>query len=172
LAVRNIWVRSSMKKRSSRNARRCRTATWSPKTLQSRAAQLAATETQYREASAKRRDFRKRRQDAEERLVEVQDGCERPRTAFWRRERYCYPTFSTTAALRLLPRNAGDDVRAKASELGPKSPWISTTSASDPGQVEPSYRRLTFQVVPTTTSSELRRLRRGQLSPPGGRLND
>ena len=47
------------------------------KTLQSRAAQLATTETQYREASARRRDFRKRRQDAEERLVEIQVLLER-----------------------------------------------------------------------------------------------
>ncbi|MET4296560.1 TolA-binding protein [Bradyrhizobium sp. LB8.2] len=47
------------------------------KTLQSRAAQLATTETQYREASAKRRDFRKRRQDAEERLAEIQVLLER-----------------------------------------------------------------------------------------------
>jgi hypothetical protein len=47
------------------------------KTLQSRAAQLATTETQYRDASAKRRDFRKRRQDAEERLVEIRVLLER-----------------------------------------------------------------------------------------------
>uniref|UniRef100_Q07SU8 Rad50/SbcC-type AAA domain-containing protein n=1 Tax=Rhodopseudomonas palustris (strain BisA53) TaxID=316055 RepID=Q07SU8_RHOP5 len=47
------------------------------KTLQSHAVQLATTETQYREASAKRRDFRKRRQDAEERLVEIQVLLER-----------------------------------------------------------------------------------------------
>lgn len=47
------------------------------KSLQSRAAQLATTETQYREASAKRRDFRKRRQDAEERLAELQVLLER-----------------------------------------------------------------------------------------------
>jgi hypothetical protein len=46
-------------------------------TLQTRAVQLATTETQYREALAKRRDFRKRQQEAEERLVEIQVLLER-----------------------------------------------------------------------------------------------